>query len=252
MSTKKPISKKIRFEVFKRDHFTCQYCGRSAPDAILEVDHLTPVAEGGENDLLNLVTSCRECNRGKGKKKLSDNSVVEKQRAQLHELAEKREQVEMMIQWRDELRKLKEMEVDSICNDFFNETRTRLDSNSREKVRRLISEFSYLEVMDAMDIAINKYYSGNNFNSARVAFSKIGGICNNRKFQNEKKHQVNYLRERCIAKFGECDEAVLIEIVKRIRTKDDFISVINDFETRKTWEDFTLGNYERNGDFYYG
>jgi 5-methylcytosine-specific restriction endonuclease McrA len=30
--TRKALSKKLRFEVFKRDNFTCQYCGRAAPD----------------------------------------------------------------------------------------------------------------------------------------------------------------------------------------------------------------------------
>lgn len=51
-STKKrvPISKALRFEVFKRDSFTCQYCGRSAPEVVLEVDHIVPVSKGGTND----------------------------------------------------------------------------------------------------------------------------------------------------------------------------------------------------------
>ena len=48
------ISKKLRFEVFKRDNFTCQYCGRMAPDVVLEVDHINPVANGGKNDILNI------------------------------------------------------------------------------------------------------------------------------------------------------------------------------------------------------
>ena len=39
MAERKPLSKKIRFEVFKRDAFTCQYCGQMAPDVLLEVDH---------------------------------------------------------------------------------------------------------------------------------------------------------------------------------------------------------------------
>lgn len=60
------ISKKVRFEVFKRDGFKCQYCGRSAPDVILHVDHINPVSNGGNNDIMNLVTSCSECNLGKG------------------------------------------------------------------------------------------------------------------------------------------------------------------------------------------
>lgn len=49
MAQRTSIKKKIRFEVFKRDKFTCQYCGRKAPDIVLEVDHIHPVAEGGAN-----------------------------------------------------------------------------------------------------------------------------------------------------------------------------------------------------------
>jgi len=60
-----PISKQQRFEIFKRDSFTCRYCGRSTPDVTLQVDHVNPVANGGTNDDDNLVTSCVECNAGK-------------------------------------------------------------------------------------------------------------------------------------------------------------------------------------------
>ena len=54
---RRKLSKKIRFEVFKRDNFTCQYCGRKAPDVVLEVDHIIPVAKGGKNNIMNLITS---------------------------------------------------------------------------------------------------------------------------------------------------------------------------------------------------
>ena len=74
---RKSIPKSVRFEVFKRDSFKCQYCGASAPDVILEVDHIVPVAEGGKNDMMNLITSCRDCNRGKGKKRLTDRQTIE-------------------------------------------------------------------------------------------------------------------------------------------------------------------------------
>ena len=59
------VGKRLRFEIFKRDSFTCQYCGQFPPHVILEVDHLTPRASGGSDDIENLVTSCFACNRGK-------------------------------------------------------------------------------------------------------------------------------------------------------------------------------------------
>lgn len=58
----------VRWTVFARDDFVCQYCGRCPPDVVLEVDHRTSVANGGGNEFENLVTSCADCNRGKGSK----------------------------------------------------------------------------------------------------------------------------------------------------------------------------------------
>ncbi len=68
------LSKSRRFEVFKRDGFTCQYCGRRPDDGetILEVDHIHPRAAGGTDDELNLITSCPACNSGKRAKLLAE------------------------------------------------------------------------------------------------------------------------------------------------------------------------------------
>ncbi|MDR2617300.1 MAG: HNH endonuclease [Treponema sp.] len=41
--------------MFKRDKFTCQYCGRSAPDVILNVDHIIPVSQDGTNNIMNFL-----------------------------------------------------------------------------------------------------------------------------------------------------------------------------------------------------
>jgi hypothetical protein len=60
------VSVRLRFEIFKRDDHTCKYCGRRSPEVVLEVDHIQPVCEGGSDDEMNLVTSCWDCNRGKG------------------------------------------------------------------------------------------------------------------------------------------------------------------------------------------
>ena len=60
------ISKKKRFTVLARDGFKCVYCKRVAPPGGLHVDHVLPVSLGGSNDEENLVTSCLDCNVGKG------------------------------------------------------------------------------------------------------------------------------------------------------------------------------------------
>lgn len=66
------ISKRLRFEVFKRDGFQCQYCGATPPNVLLHCDHVCPVSEGGETTIDNLVTACQPCNLGKSNIPLSN------------------------------------------------------------------------------------------------------------------------------------------------------------------------------------
>ena len=63
---RRPIPLGVRFRVLARSGFTCSYCGASAADVMLEIDHVLPVALGGTNDEANLVASCEVCNLGKG------------------------------------------------------------------------------------------------------------------------------------------------------------------------------------------
>lgn len=62
--------KKITRIVFERDNFTCQYCKQKG--GILEIDHVVPFSKGGSDDINNLVTSCRKCNRQKRDKSLDE------------------------------------------------------------------------------------------------------------------------------------------------------------------------------------
>lgn len=60
------MTKKMRYEVLKRDHFRCTICGASAANGVeLEVDHIKPVSKGGKTEPSNLRTLCKSCNRGK-------------------------------------------------------------------------------------------------------------------------------------------------------------------------------------------
>lgn len=170
---RKPIPKSLRFEVFKRDKFACQYCGRTAPDVILEIDHIMPVSKGGSNDIMNLVTSCRDCNRGKTDRELGDNAAIKKQRQQLEELQERREQLELMLRWREELSKQIEIEinaVDGLYNVYLDE---HLTDTGKRIVRKQIMRFGFSEVYQATEYALAKY-------GTRTNVEKIGGICFNR------------------------------------------------------------------------
>lgn len=73
---------KLRFEVFKRDNFSCVYCGRSVKeDKIkLQCDHVIPRSKNGKDTLDNLVTACAECNRGK-----SDVLLIDVIKTKLHD-----------------------------------------------------------------------------------------------------------------------------------------------------------------------
>lgn len=174
-----PLTKTVRFEVFKRDKFSCQYCGRSAPDVVLEVDHIVPVSEGGSNDIMNLVTACRDCNRGKTNRKLGDDAVIVKQKQQLEELQDRREQLEMMLKWREALNEQIEIEVNAIEQLIKSSLgMTRLTEIGRQITRKLIRRFGFNEVYQVVEYALDRY--GKDFD-----LEKVGGICFKRKKAGE-------------------------------------------------------------------
>lgn len=71
MKTPRTVSTRLRFKVFMRDGFTCQYCGKTPQDGIkLEADHVIAYSNGGETILENLKTACWACNNGKSNETL--------------------------------------------------------------------------------------------------------------------------------------------------------------------------------------
>lgn len=195
------ISRKLRFEVFKRDSFTCQYCGAKAPDVILEVDHIKPVAKDGKSDILNLITACKACNAGKSDRELSDNSVIEKQRKQLTDLQERKEQIEMMIDWQRELAKLDDYAIEQLSN-FWAELvpQYMLNENGKRSLEKLLKKFSHEQVMEAMRISVKQYlqYSDEKptQQSVELAWKKVGGICALKKYDktNPEMKEIYYIR----------------------------------------------------------
>lgn len=152
---REPIRKSLRFEVFKRDSFICQYCGQKAPDVVLEVDHITPVSSGGDNDVLNLVTACKACNAGKSDRPLSEVAAVEKRLSQLAALEERRQQLEMLHEWHRSLIDLNEQAVDLAESLWFESLGEGgggfcLTDCARDEMRKLIKRNGFDKVCDAI------------------------------------------------------------------------------------------------------
>ena len=58
--------------VFLRDRFKCQFCGKKLVKNECTVDHVVPKAKGGKSSWINCVTACKRCNGEKGDRDLYD------------------------------------------------------------------------------------------------------------------------------------------------------------------------------------
>jgi len=191
---RKGITPKTRFEVFKRDKFTCQYCGKSAPDIILHIDHIDPVFNGGHNDILNLITSCKDCNLGKSKNLLSDNSVIVKQQKQLEELQERREQIELMLQWRESLLSIDDEIVEKVNKKIISLTGFGVSKDGKKLINSWVKKFGIMDLFDSVEISFNQYY-GDESNFSNFFYS-IPKIANMRIVQKEKPYLADLFRIR--------------------------------------------------------
>lgn len=167
---RKPLSKKMRFDVFKRDGFQCQYCGATPPSVVLEVDHVHPVSKGGKNRVDNLLTSCFECNRGKaaGLLTVAPQSVSDKAMV----IAEKMEQLKAFEKLQRNKRKSEEQSIDMVEEVFqqYYET-SGFKDRFRESVRIFLQHLTVYEVMDAMNRACSKV------NGRENSIKYFCGIC---------------------------------------------------------------------------
>jgi 5-methylcytosine-specific restriction endonuclease McrA len=72
------IESQKEFRIFNRDNFTCIYCGKSSlVDGVkLEVDHIYPKINGGDNSDFNLITACKNCNNSKLRILLNEENIL--------------------------------------------------------------------------------------------------------------------------------------------------------------------------------
>lgn len=155
---RKSLGKRLRFEVLKRDSFKCQYCGKSAPEVILNIDHIKPVSDGGTDHIMNLVTSCFDCNSGKSDISLSDTSAMSKQKKQLDKLELERQQLELLFEWHESLKDVGDLATEKTVAYFNSKLRyCSLNEKSKTDIKRHIRKYSVSEVLVAIDECLPYY-----------------------------------------------------------------------------------------------
>jgi len=150
------VSKKTRFEVFKRDSFVCAYCGGKPPAVVLEADHIDPKSKGGKDCIDNLITSCFDCNRGKGATPLS--SIPPKIEENMALRKEKEEQIKEHRKLLSSIRRRTLRDIKKIEKIYSNSFPGYLfsDSFSQVTIKRFISMIPLHEIEEAMIIACSR------------------------------------------------------------------------------------------------
>lgn len=169
---RKQLSKKLRFEVFKRDGFVCQYCGAHPPNVALHVDHIQAVANGGDNEIDNLITSCQACNLGKGANLL--HAIPEGLKGKAERIAEAEAQIKgyQVIMMERRIR----IEDDAYAilekmrpNDL------RVDQRDFASVKNFVEKLGFDEVFSAAEITLAK-----GFRTYSRDFRYFCGVCINK------------------------------------------------------------------------
>lgn len=168
---RKSVSKKTRFEIFKRDGFKCMYCGAHPPSALLHVDHIVAVANGGKSDIDNLITACEPCNQGKCARRLevAPQSLAEKALS----VVEREDQ----LRGYHEILEAKRQRLDDQTWLIINVMKPNADTVSRnefQSIKSFIEKIGYHATLESMEIALASQASYRN------TFKYFCGVCWNR------------------------------------------------------------------------
>jgi hypothetical protein len=157
------VSTRTRFEVFKRDGFTCQYCGRHPPQVTLEADHVVPKIEGGGDEFENLVTACWECNRGKAGIPLDATAPMIDMEAQAEVIRERERQLRGYNEAKREQRERGKHDFDEAWNYWFDmwgaTTLPKWHCPWESSLKKYIEKLGVEEVKNAIDVTRDRFGS---------------------------------------------------------------------------------------------
>lgn len=171
----------LRHKIRERDNFTCQHCGKKAPNVEIQIDHKIPVTKGGTDDEINLQILCVDCNLEKGDKILPRYKylipMLSNQSGFTSELIEIENNNENEVKT-----PVKNVEVQVIINYIYEKINHKIELNSAQikHVIDLCYEFSENEIKYGIDTAAEEYLIIENgeytIESINNFFSKIKGI----------------------------------------------------------------------------
>ena len=209
------IGKKLRFSVFERDDFTCQYCGKNPKDhdIILNLDHAVSVKDGGDNSEDNLITSCWDCNIGKGA-----TSVVRKEgkrdvEDELRKADERLSQIKAMIKSKSRLKEA-EVEIERLEYDFvscfdifsnddgYNTTSSAILSLLKKRRKGGVS----LEILcDSVEVTFNKFGEEDEIRTTDVV-KYLSAVIRTKSLEKEDPVGAEIKRQQVGAYYKACNE----------------------------------------------
>lgn len=153
------LSKKIRFEIFKRDGFKCTYCGQNPPQVVLEIDHIIPKSAGGKDEIVNLTTSCFDCNRGKSDRAIDFKIVRADVQKDVAIAKLKKEQLAQYYKFLEEIIAEQWKAVDIIERNFETLTNNKftLSDCGRNNFFKLLKIYSLGSILQAMPITYSRF-----------------------------------------------------------------------------------------------
>ena len=176
-----PEYKRIKFEVFEKDSFKCQYCGSVAPIVTLQLRRIQEIQQSEKwLDTAFLSTSCAACEK---KQAGEAENAKRSEFISIDELEERLQQLKMLINWRKGMLKIRKQQLANLVQYWENKVpKSPVDNIQRREILRYINKFSGDEIRAAMDMAADKFLKTEadgslNQESISNALHKIPEIC---------------------------------------------------------------------------
>ena len=174
---------------------------------------------------------------------------MKKSRVQLDELQERREQLELMMQWRESLRDLDQEAVDRLA-DYWKEHTPgwSLNDHGKRNIKKWLQTFSVEQICTAMDASATSYLEFDAENkvtaeSVGLAFDKVVGICRVNKASEKEPDlkQLYYIRGILRNRIpGYFNESMALQYLKNARSWEVEIEDLNAMARGvKNWTEFT-------------